>query len=147
MKKMFCIFGLLTLAAVMLSAGEAGTQAVNAVQTNPFKGTFWALLPPLLAIVLALLTKEVYFSLFAGIVLGGCFSAAFSPFKIVDAIIKTGLIKAVQDIAGILIFLVLLGIIVSLMNKSGGAAAFGRWAQNRIKAGKVPSLPLSFSVF
>ena len=137
MKKLFCIFGILTLAAVMLSAGEAGAEAAKAVQAvNPFKGTFWALLPPLLAIVLALLTKEVYFSLFAGIVLGGCFSAAFSPFKIVDVIIKTGLIKAVQDIAGILIFLVLLGIIVSLMNKSGGAAAFGRWTQNRIKSRK-----------
>lgn len=136
MKKILCIVGILTLTAIMLTAGETVAQAAAAAPVNPFKGTFWALLPPLLAIVLALLTKEVYFSLFAGIVLGSCFAVSFSPFKIVDTIIKTGLIKAVQDIAGILIFLVLLGIIVSLINKSGGAAAFGRWAQKHVKSRK-----------
>lgn len=101
-------------------------------------GSFWSLVPAIIAIGLALLTKEVYFSLFVGIVLGGVFftvdsSAGFSGF--VTHIFKDGLVAQLTDSynAGILVFLVVLGIMVALMNKAGGSSAFGRWAKNHIK--------------
>ncbi len=97
-------------------------------------GTFWALVPPLLAIALALITKEVYSSLFLGIVLGGLFVANFNLVGALDAIINEGLTAAVADSAGIFLFLVILGIMVVLVNKAGGSAAFGRWAQKNVKS-------------
>ena len=96
--------------------------------------TFWGLVPPVVAIVLALITKEVYSSLFVGIVLGGLFYANFNFIGTMDAIVNDGLITAVADTAGIFIFLVVLGIMVALVNKAGGSAAFGRWAQVHIKS-------------
>ncbi len=96
-------------------------------------GTFWALVPPLLAIVLALLTKEVYTSLFAGVFLGALFAAGFQPIKMLDLLVVDGLSVSVADLAGNLVFLVILGILVALINKSGGSAAFGRWAEKNIK--------------
>ena len=93
---------------------------------NMFIGTFWSLIPPVVAIVLALITKEVYSSLFIGILVGGLFAAQFSPLKTVDAIINDGLIAAVSGSAGIFIFLVILGMLVALINKTGAAAAFGK---------------------
>ena len=96
-------------------------------------GTLWALLPPIIAIGLALITKEVYSSLFAGIVSGAILYSGFSFTGTVDAVISDGLITAVMDTAGVFIFLVELGIIVALINKAGGSAAFGRWAQKHIK--------------
>ncbi len=101
---------------------------------NPFQATFWALLPPLLAIVLALITKEVFSSLFFGIVLGGCFAANFAPLKVVDLIITNGLIEAIKTTSGIFLFLVLLGAIVGIVNRSGASAAFGKWAQEHVKS-------------
>lgn len=100
---------------------------------NMFIGTFWSLIPPVVAIVLALITKEVYSSLFIGILVGGLFAASFSPLKTVDAIINDGLIAAVSGSAGIFIFLVILGMLVALINKTGAAAAFGKWAQTHVK--------------
>ena len=96
-------------------------------------GSVWAFLPPIIAIGLALITKEVYSSLFAGIVAGGILASNFSFTGTVDAVIDSGLISAVADSAGIFIFLVELGVIVALINKAGGSAAFGRWAQTHIK--------------
>ena len=107
-------------------------QAAEPVK-SAFAGSWWALLPPLLAIILALITKEVYFSLFAGIVLGGCFASDFSPLKSMDYIIRDGLISSVESTSGIFIFLVLLGMIVALINKSGAAKIFGEWAKKRVK--------------
>ncbi len=98
----------------------------------PLYASFWALVPPIIAIVLALITKEVYSSLFIGIVVGGLFSANFSITKTLDTVTNTGFIDAVSGTAGIFIFLVLLGILVALLNKSGGSAAFGRWAEKHI---------------
>ena len=72
---------------------------------NPFKGTIWALVPPLVAIILALFTKEVYSSLFIGIVLGGCFAADFKILAVTDTVVKNGLIEAVNGTSGIFIFL------------------------------------------
>ena len=97
------------------------------------RGSLWALLPPVIAIGLALITKEVYSSLFIGVLAGGLIYSNFSFTGTMDAIINDGLISAVSDSAGIFIFLVELGIIVALLNKAGGAAAFGNWAKTHIK--------------
>ena len=97
------------------------------------RGTLWALLPPVIAIGLALITKEVYSSLFIGVLAGGLLYSNFSFTGTLDAIINDGLIAAVADSAGIFIFLVELGIIVALLNKAGGATAFGNWAKTHIK--------------
>lgn len=96
-------------------------------------GTFWALVPPLFAIVLALIIKEAYSSLFLGVLLGAMFCASFNPVATMDTIINDGLVAAIADNAGIFLFLVLLGILVALVNKSGGSAAFGRWAETHVK--------------
>ena len=98
-----------------------------------FAGTFWALVPPLVAIVLALITKEAYSSLFVGIVLGALLSSGVSFKGTVDLVTVDGLSSAVADNAGILLFLVFLGVIVALINKSGASRAFGEWAQKNIK--------------
>ena len=97
-------------------------------------GSAWALLPPIIAIGLALITKEVYSSLAIGIVVGGLMYANFDFLKAMDAITSDGLITAVSDTAGIFVFLVELGIIVALINKAGGSRAFGKWAAKRIKS-------------
>ncbi len=96
-------------------------------------GSLWALLPPVIAIGLALITKEVYSSLFIGILSGALLYSNFSPTGTLDAVIGDGLIAAVSDTAGIFVFLVELGIIVALINKAGGSAAFGNWAKTHIK--------------
>ena len=97
------------------------------------RGTLWALLPPVIAIGLALITKEVYSSLFIGILSGALLYSNFSFTGTLDSLINDGLISAVSDSAGIFIFLVELGIIVALVNKAGGSAAFGNWAKTHIK--------------
>ncbi|MDO4290842.1 MAG: Na+/H+ antiporter NhaC family protein [Eggerthellaceae bacterium] len=99
-----------------------------------FVNTAWALLPALVAIVLALATKEVYVSLFVGILMGALLVAGFDPVATLDAIINDGMIPAVADNAGIFIFLVILGMMVALVNKAGGAAAFGKWAAKHVKS-------------
>ena len=96
-------------------------------------GTFWALLPPIIAIVLALITKEAYSSLFIGVLIGAMFCAGFSPVGTLNTALNDGFIAAIAENAGIFLFLVLLGIIVALVNMSGGSAAFGRWAETHIK--------------
>jgi len=98
-------------------------------------GTFWALVPPLVAIVLALITKEVFSSLFIGVVLGGFLCSGFNPVAALDTVLNDGFISAISDPwnSGIFLFLVLLGIMVALVNVSGGSAAFGRWATSHIK--------------
>lgn len=96
-------------------------------------GTPWSLLAPVIAIALALITKEVYSSLFIGIVAGALLSADFKPIAAMDNMLNHGFIAAVSGTAGIFIFLVVLGILVALINKSGGSAAFGAWAERNIK--------------
>ncbi len=103
--------------------------------SNPV-GTLWSLFPPVIAIGLALITKEVYSSLFIGILAGGLLATNFKPVHTVDTVISDGLVPAVSGTAGIFIFLVCLGVIVALLNKAGGAQAFGRWAAKRVK-GKI----------
>ena len=97
-------------------------------------GTFWALVPPIVAIVLALITKETYSSLFIGIVVGSLFVGGFNLVDSLDVMINDGFIGAIADgwNAGIFMFLVLLGIMVALVNAAGGSAAFGRWAVKHV---------------
>lgn len=103
-------------------------------ESVPMYATFWALIPPVVAIVLALVTKEVYFSLFLGIVAGALFYSNFNLEKTVQTIFVGGIVEKLSSPynVGILIFLVVLGIMVSLMNKVGGSAAYGRWASTKI---------------
>lgn len=105
-------------------------------ETVPGYATFWALVPPLIAIVLALITKEVYSSLFIGIVAGGLIYSNFSFEGTMVHVFQDGFISSIADSynVGILIFLILLGALVAMMNKAGGSAAFGRWAQRKFKS-------------
>lgn len=98
--------------------------------------TFWALVPPIVAIALALITKEVYSSLFVGILVGALFYSNFSFEGTIVHMVQEGFISVLSDSynVGILIFLVILGAVVCLMNKAGGSAAFGRWAGEKIKS-------------
>ena len=98
-------------------------------------GTIWALLPPIIAIGLALITKEVYSSLFIGIVVGGLLYANFNFETTIVHVLSDGFIANLSDSynMGIILFLVVLGAMVAMMNKAGGSAAFGKWASKRIK--------------
>lgn len=119
--------------------------------------TFWALVPPIVAIALALITKEVYSSLFIGIVIGGLFygnlfSSGFSFETTVTHIFQDGIVGVLSDPynVGILVFLVILGIMVCMMNKAGGSAAFGRWASEHIKTrvgAQLASIALGALIF
>ena len=104
------------------------------VETGRYYATFMALVPPIVAIGLALMTKEVYSSLFIGVIIGALFSTGFKPVGAMDNLLNEGLIAAVSGTAGIFIFLVVLGVIVALVNKAGGSAAFGAWAKKNIKS-------------
>ncbi|MCQ2106236.1 MAG: Na+/H+ antiporter NhaC family protein [Fibrobacter sp.] len=114
------------------AVADTVSQASNWIFTH---GTFWALVPPIVAIALALITKEVYSSLFAGVVIGAFFicQGDFSGF--LNAVFKDGLVAKISDPwnVGILLFLVILGTMVALMNRVGGSAAFGEWARTHIK--------------
>ncbi len=98
-----------------------------------YYGTFISLMPPIIAILLALITKEVFSSLFIGIVAGALLVSNFSPSGTIDGIVSEGIISAVSGTAGIFVFLVILGVLVALINKAGGSYAFGRWAKANIK--------------
>ena len=104
--------------------------------SSRFFNTFWSLLPPIIAIALALITKEVYSSLFIGILVGGLLYSNFAFEATVLHVFNDGIVASVTDSYNmvILIFLVILGAMVCLMNKAGGSAAFGRWAEKNIKS-------------
>ena len=102
-----------------------------------FIGTWWSLVPPLLAIVLALVTKEVYSSLFIGVAMGALLYTGFHPWNAFVALFD--IMKNSMNL-NILIFDVLLGMIIVLMSKSGGSAAYGKWAGNKIKSKKSAML-------
>ena len=104
--------------------------------TTPFAGTFWSLLPPIVAIVLALISKEVYSSLFLGCLVGALLYTQFAPWDTIVTLVGAdyGIISVLADGGnmGIIVFLVTLGIMVDLMNKGGGSEAFGRWAKKTV---------------
>ncbi len=121
---------LLALATTVFATGE------EAEAVSSFYNTAWSLLPPVIAIVLALITKEVYSSLFIGILAGGLMFADFNFEGTILHVFNDGIVASVTDSwnMGIIIFLVILGAMVCLMNKAGGSAAFGRWAETHIKS-------------
>ena len=103
---------------------------------TPFAGTFWSLLPPIVAIVLALISKEVYSSLFLGCLVGALLVSNFRPWETLVQLVEgdNGIVTTVSDSGNIaiIVFLVVLGIMVDLMNKTGGSEAFGRWANKTV---------------
>lgn len=117
------------------AVAEAEDGESDEAPATPFYSSIWSLLPPIIAIALALITKEVYSSLFIGILVGACLYANFNFEGIINHMFIDGFVGALSDSwnVGILLFLVLLGAIVSLMNKAGGSAAFGQWASRHIK--------------
>lgn len=119
------------LCPLVAFAAEEAEEYVPAMYAS-----FWALVPPIVAIVLALITKEVYSSLFIGILIGGIFYSGFTFEKTITHVFQDGIIGVLSDSynVGILVFLVILGVMVCLMNKAGGSAAFGRWASVHIKS-------------
>ena len=146
-KIILCLFAVIVMSLLIIANITGGVQGTVACPDcagdldcetcggeGSVVGSLWAFLPPIIAIGLALITKEVFSSLFIGIAVGGILSSNFSFTGTMDAVINDGLISAVADSAGIFIFLVELGIIVALINKAGGSAAFGRWAQTHIKS-------------
>mgnify|MGYP003302898704 CR=1 FL=1 len=120
----------LALATTVFATGE------EAEAVSSFYNTAWSLLPPVIAIVLALITKEVYSSLFIGILAGGLMYSSFNFEGTLLHVFNDGIVASVTDSwnMGIIIFLVILGAMVALMNKAGGSAAFGRWAETHIKS-------------
>ncbi|MCI5863244.1 MAG: Na+/H+ antiporter NhaC family protein [Lachnospiraceae bacterium] len=127
---------------------------IAALTTNSdtVKNTFWALVPPIVAIGLALITKEVYSSLFVGVVVGGLLYAGFNFQGMITHVYSEGIVAVLSDPynVGILVFLVVLGIIVSLMNRAGGSAAFGKWALKKIKGRKgaqISTIGLGILIF
>lgn len=126
---------LLLCAFLMPITTFAADAAAEAEYVPTMYATIWALLPPIVAIILALITKEVYSSLFIGIIVGGLFYSGFSFEGTITHIFNDGFVSVLSDSynVGILIFLVILGSMVSLMNRAGGSAAFGRFAGNQIK--------------
>ena len=113
----------------------SGSGVGEEIADSNYYSTVMSLAPPIIAIALALITKEVYSSLFVGVLTGALLYSNFDPIGAIDAIVNDGLIANVGDSwnAGILIFLVLLGIMVGLVNAAGGSAAFGRWAKRHVK--------------
>ena len=131
--KKFMTFLTIVMSVLMLVPMMALAEGEEAYVSS-FNATIWSLLPPVIAIVLALITKEVYSSLFVGILAGALLSTDFKPVMAMDNLLNEGFIAAVSGTAGIFIFLVLLGVLVALINKSGGSAAFGAWAEKNIKS-------------
>ena len=141
----FVALGVFVVLLVILGIAFKGVPAPEVlddgelVQTaTPFAGTFWSLLPPIVAIVLALISKEVYSSLFLGCLVGALLYTQFAPWDTIVALVGAdyGIVSVLADSynMGIIVFLVTLGIMVDLMNKGGGSEAFGRWAKKTVKS-------------
>ena len=134
-KKQLLTAAVAVLAFAFLFAVPAFAEDAAAQDVPGLYATFWSLLPPVVAIGLALITKEVYSSLFIGIVVGAVLYSGFSFEGTMNHVLSGGIIAVLSDSynVGILVFLVILGAMVALMNKAGGSAAFGQWASKHIK--------------
>lgn len=132
-KRLPAVLGMILLGMMTSPLAVFAAEAEEAAQPAMY-ATFWALVPPIVAIALALITKEVYSSLFVGILVGALFYSGFQFEGTVTHIFQGGIISVLSDSynVGILVFLVILGTMVCLMNRAGGSAAFGRWASKRI---------------
>ena len=133
-RSVLCIAMIFAIMALSMSIAVFAEGDAEAAEEVSFAyGTALSLLPPVIAIVLALITKEVYSSLFIGILAGGLLASGFSFNGTIDTVLNDGIISSVSGSAGIFIFLVLLGVLVALLNKTGASAAFGNWAKKNIK--------------
>ena len=133
-RKMGYVF-LMSLLILCCSSTTVFAADTSAEYVPQLYATIWSLVPPVVAIVLALITKEVYSSLFVGILIGGAFWSGFKPEATILHVFQDGVVGVHTDSynMGILVFLVILGVMVCMMNKAGGSAAFGRWAKEHIK--------------
>ena len=133
----FIALGVFVALLVILGISYKDAPILVEGATTPFAGTFWSLLPPIVAIVLALISKEVYSSLFLGCLVGALLYTGFAPWDTAVALVGAdyGIVSVLADTynMGIIVFLVVLGIMVDLMNKTGGSEAFGRWAKKSVK--------------
>lgn len=151
-RRLFCLLAAIAMISVLaVTAFAEGTDEAAEV-TSRFYMTFWSLLPPIIAIGLALITKEVYSSLFVGIIVGSLLYSNFSFEGTLTHAFNEGIVASIADPynVGILIFLVILGIMVMLMNKAGGSAAFGRWASSHIKTragAQIATIALGMLIF
>ena len=133
----FIALGVFVALLVILGISYKDAPILVEGATTPFAGTFWSLLPPIVAIVLALISKEVYSSLFLGCLVGALLVSNFAPWETLVQLVEgdNGIVTTVSDSGNIaiIVFLVILGIMVDLMNKTGGSEAFGRWAKKSVK--------------
>ena len=146
------LLAVLIMAVLAMTTGAFAAGEEVAEYVSPFHATAWSLLPPVIAIGLALITKEVYSSLFIGILTGGLLYSGFQFEGTVLHVFQDGVVSVLSDSynVGILIFLVILGAMVCLMNKAGGSAAFGRWAAQNIKSrvgAQLASIVLGVLIF
>ena len=134
----FVALGIFIVLLVVLGISYKDAPILIEGATTPFAGTFWSLLPPIVAIVLALISKEVYSSLFLGCLVGALLVSNFAPWETLVQLVEgdNGIVTTVSDAGNIaiIVFLVVLGIMVDLMNKTGGSEAFGRWAKKSVKS-------------
>ena len=134
----FVALGIFVVLLVILGITYKDAPIIVEDATTPFAGTFWSLLPPIVAIVLALISKEVYSSLFLGCLVGALLVSNYHPWETLVQLVEgdNGIVTTVADTGNIaiIVFLVVLGIMVDLMNKTGGSEAFGRWAQKTVKS-------------
>ena len=134
-----CAVFVVLLIVLGISYKDAALPVIDGEEAaTPFAGTFWSLLPPIVAIVLALISKEVYSSLFLGCLVGALLYTQFNPWNTIVELVGAnyGIVSVLADSynMGIIVFLVVLGIMVDLMNKGGGSEAFGRWARKTVKS-------------
>ncbi|MBR1812036.1 MAG: Na+/H+ antiporter NhaC family protein [Clostridia bacterium] len=146
-KKSMLKYGIAAICVIIVLVIAKLTTTAESVQSS-----FWALVPPILAIALALVTKEVYSSLFIGILSGALLYSGFNFEGTLHHVMDEGIVSQLADAGnvGILIFLVLLGTLVAMMNKAGGSAAFGRWAQKHIKTragAQIATIVLGMLIF
>ena len=144
-KKQLINLVVLAVAVIAIVVLAITMRTAPADADTPYFATFMSLVPPIIAIGLALITKEVFSSLFVGVLAGGLFYADFSPVGAIDTVVNTGIIEAVAGTAGIFAFLVILGAVVILLNKAGGSKAFGKWAQTHVKT-RVGALLATFTL-
>ncbi|MBO4798842.1 MAG: hypothetical protein J5494_08770, partial [Candidatus Methanomethylophilaceae archaeon] len=133
------VFVILVILIVLITAFAVTPPADEG---SRFSGTVWALAPPLVAIILALLTREVYSSLFIGVVIGAVFAGDGNVENSINIMFQSGFVGVLTDSwnVGILIFLVILGTFGALALKSGGTRAYGEWALSRIRSRKTAQL-------
>ena len=132
------------LIAAVITVLMLAVTAICKANGVTFNATFWSLVPAVVAIALALITKEAYSSLFIGVLLGAFMVSGCAPVQTIETVTVNGLTNALVDNAGLYVFMALLGIIVALINKSGASRSFGEWAQTHVKTARGAQLATFF---